>query len=56
MLRRERRRKRMFLAHLAARMLAYEGNSHLEWFEGNLRDHQQDSVNQHKVTYKKLTR
>lgn len=55
---------RMFLDRLATHMLAYEGNSHFEWFEGNFQDYEQDkirrlgadSVNNHKVTYKKLTR
>ena len=55
---------RMFLDRLATHMLAYEGNSHFEWFEGNFADYEQDkirrlgadSVNNHKVTYKKLTR
>jgi len=55
---------RMFLDRLATHMLAYEGNSHFEWFEGNFQDYEQDkirrlgadSVNNHKVSYKKLTR
>jgi len=55
---------RMFLDRLATHMLAYEGDSHFEWFEGNFADYEADkvrrlgpdSVNQHKVTYKKLTR
>lgn len=55
---------RMFLDRLATHMLAYEGDSHFEWFEGNFQDYEQDkirrlgadSVNNHRVTYKKLTR
>ena len=29
---------RMFLDRLATHMLAYEGNGHFEWFEGNFAD------------------
>jgi ATPase subunit of ABC transporter with duplicated ATPase domains len=55
---------RMFLDRLATHMLAYEGNSHFEWFEGNFADYEADkirrlgpdSVNPKKVTYKPLTR
>jgi ATP-binding cassette ChvD family protein len=55
---------RMFLDRLATHMLAYEGNSHFEWFEGNFADYEADkirrlgpeSVNNRKVTYKPLTR
>jgi ATPase subunit of ABC transporter with duplicated ATPase domains len=55
---------RMFLDRLATHMLAFEGDSHVEWFEGNFHDYEQDkirrlgpeSVNPKRVTYKKLTR
>jgi ATP-binding cassette ChvD family protein len=55
---------RMFLDRLATHMLAWEGESHFEWFEGNFADYEADkvrrlgadSVNPHRVTYKKLTR
>jgi ATPase subunit of ABC transporter with duplicated ATPase domains len=55
---------RMFLDRLATHMLAYEGDSHFEWFEGNFADYEADkirrlgpdSVNNRKVTYKPLTR
>ncbi|MDP1729761.1 MAG: energy-dependent translational throttle protein EttA [Devosia sp.] len=55
---------RMFLDRLATHMLAFEGDSHVEWFEGNFADYEADkirrlgadSVNPHRVTYKKLTR
>ena len=55
---------RMFLDRLATHMLAYEGNSHFEWFEGNFADYEADkvrrlgpdAVNPKKVTYKPLER
>lgn len=55
---------RMFLDRLATHMLAFEGDSHVEWFEGNFHDYEQDkirrlgpeSVNPKRVTYKRLTR
>jgi len=55
---------RMFLDRLATHMLAFEGNSHVEWFEGNFADYEADkirrlgpeSVNPRRVTYKLLTR
>ena len=55
---------RMFLDRLATHMLAFEGDSHVEWFEGNFADYEADkvrrlgadSVNPHRATYKKLTR
>jgi len=55
---------RMFLDRLATHMLAFEGDSHVEWFEGNFADYEADkirrlgadSVNPHRVSYKKLTR
>ena len=55
---------RMFLDRLATHMLAFEGDSHVEWFEGNFQDYEkdkmrrlgQDSVIPHRVKYKKLTR
>ncbi|EKF20769.1 energy-dependent translational throttle protein EttA [Nitratireductor pacificus] len=55
---------RMFLDRLATHMLAFEGDSHVEWFEGNFEDYEQDkirrlgpeSVNPKRVTYKRLTR
>jgi ATP-binding cassette ChvD family protein len=55
---------RMFLDRLATHMLAFEGDSHVEWFEGNFQDYEADkirrlgpdSVNPKKVTYKPLTR
>jgi two-component sensor histidine kinase/ABC-type multidrug transport system ATPase subunit len=51
---------RMFLDRLATHILAFEGDSHVEWFEGNFEDYEQDkirrlgadSVNPKRVTYK----
>jgi ATP-binding cassette ChvD family protein len=55
---------RMFLDRLATHMLAFEGDSHVEWFEGNFEDYEKDkvrrlgpdSINPKRVTYKKLRR
>ena len=55
---------RMFLDRMATHMLAFEGDSHVEWFEGNFEDYEADKVrrlgpealNPHKMTYKRLTR
>ena len=55
---------RMFLDRLATHILAFEGDSHVEWFEGNFEDYETDkvrrlgadSINPKRVTYKKLTR
>jgi ATP-binding cassette ChvD family protein len=55
---------RMFLDRLATHILAFEGDSHIEWFEGNYEDYEKDkirrlgadAVNPKRVTYKRLTR
>jgi ATP-binding cassette ChvD family protein len=55
---------RWFLDRIATHMLAFEGESHVEWFEGNFQDYEkdkmrrlgQDSIIPHRVKYKKLTR
>ncbi len=55
---------RMFLDRLATHILAFEGNSHVEWFEGNFEDYEKDkirrlgadAVNPKRVSYKPLTR
>ena len=55
---------RMFLDRLATHILAFEGDSHVEWFEGNFEEYENDkirrlgpdSVNPKRVTYKRLTR
>ncbi|HCX67311.1 MAG TPA: energy-dependent translational throttle protein EttA, partial [Rhodobiaceae bacterium] len=33
---------RWFLDRIATHMLAFEGNSHVEWFEGNYQDYEED--------------
>ncbi|UGY09261.1 MULTISPECIES: energy-dependent translational throttle protein EttA [unclassified Phyllobacterium] len=55
---------RMFLDRLATHILAFEGDSHVEWFEGNFEEYENDkirrlgpdSVNPKRPTYKRLTR
>ncbi len=55
---------RFFLDRLCTHMLAFEGDSHVEWFEGNFEDYEADkirrlgpdSVNPTRVKYKKFTR
>ncbi len=55
---------RMFLDRLATHILAFEGDSHVEWFEGNFEEYEADkikrlgpdSVNPKRVTYKRLMR
>jgi ATP-binding cassette ChvD family protein len=55
---------RMFLDRLATHILAFEGDSHVEWFEGNFADYEEDkkrrlgpdAVNPHRIKYKPLTR
>jgi ATP-binding cassette ChvD family protein len=55
---------RWFLDRIATHILAFEGDSHVEWFEGNFQDYEkdkmrrlgQDSIIPHRMKYKKLTR
>jgi ATPase subunit of ABC transporter with duplicated ATPase domains len=55
---------RFFLDRLATHILAFEGDSHVEWFEGNFQDYEEDKIRRlgpeaerpHRVTYRKLTR
>jgi energy-dependent translational throttle protein EttA len=55
---------RFFLDRLATHILAFEGNSHVEWFEGNFESYEEDKRRRlgdeadrpHRMTYKKLTR
>jgi ATP-binding cassette ChvD family protein len=55
---------RMFLDRLATHILAFEGNSHVEWFEGNFEDYEKDKIrrlgaaaaNPSRIKYKPLTR
>jgi hypothetical protein len=54
----------MFLDRLATHILAFEGDSHVEWFEGNFADYEADkarrlgadAVGHNRVKYKRLTR
>jgi ATPase subunit of ABC transporter with duplicated ATPase domains len=55
---------RFFLDRLATHILAFEGDSHVEWFEGNFEEYEADKRRRmgpeadrpHRMTYKKLTR
>ena len=55
---------RMFLDRLATHILAFEGDSHVEWFEGNFQDYEEDkkrrlgidSIIPHRLKYKKFSR
>ena len=55
---------RFFLDRIATHMLAFEGDSHVEWFEGNFHDYEEDkkrrlgvdSVIPHRLKYKKFSR
>jgi ATP-binding cassette ChvD family protein len=55
---------RWFLDRIATHMLAFEDDSHVEWFEGNFHDYEEDkkrrlgldSTIPHRIKYKKLSR
>ena len=55
---------RMFLDRLATHILAFEGDSHVEWFEGNFQDYEEDkkrrlgedSLMPKRIKYKKFAR
>jgi len=55
---------RFFLDRIATHILAYEGDSHVEWFEGNFADYEEDkkrrlgvdSLIPHRMKYKKFSR
>ena len=57
---------RWFLDRIATHMLAFEGDSHVEWFAGNFSDYEVDhkarlqangeSSEPHRVKYKKISR
>jgi ATP-binding cassette ChvD family protein len=55
---------RWFLDRIATHILAFEGNSHVEWFEGNFADYEEDkkrrlgidSTIPKRIAYKKFTR
>ena len=53
---------RWFLDRIATHMLAFEGDSHVEWFEGNYQDYEKDRHRRlgaeadrpHRIKYRKL--
>jgi ATP-binding cassette ChvD family protein len=55
---------RWFLDRIATHMLAFEGDSHVEWFEGNYQDYEADRHRRlgadadqpHRIKFRKLTR
>jgi ATP-binding cassette ChvD family protein len=55
---------RWFLDRVATHMLAFEGDSHVEWFEGNYQDYEVDRKRRlgidadqpHRIKYKRFTR
>ena len=55
---------RWFLDRIATHILAFEGESHVEWFEGNFQDYEEDkkrrlgtdSIIPHRIKYKKFSR
>jgi ATPase subunit of ABC transporter with duplicated ATPase domains len=55
---------RWFLDRIATHILAFEGDSHVEWFEGNYQDYEGDRKRRlggeadqpHRIKYKPLTR
>jgi ATPase subunit of ABC transporter with duplicated ATPase domains len=55
---------RWFLDRIATHMLAFEGDSRVEWFEGNYQDYEADRKRRlgaaadqpHRIKYRKLTR
>ena len=54
---------RWFLDRIATHILAFEGDSHVEWFEGNFQDYEQDKMRRlgtdstipHRIKYKKFS-
>jgi ATP-binding cassette ChvD family protein len=55
---------RMFLDRIATHMLSFEGDSHVEWFEGNFQDYEEDkkrrlgpdAVEPKRIKYRQFTR
>ena len=55
---------RWFLDRIATHMLAFEGDSHVEWFEGNYQDYEVDRKRRlgaeadqpHRIKFRRLTR
>ena len=53
---------RWFLDRIATHILAFEGDSHVEWFEGNYADYEQDykrrkgadAEQPHRIKYRKI--
>ena len=58
------RHDRFFLDRLATHILAFEGDSHVEWFEGNFADYEEDkkrrlgdaAVEPHRIKFKRFER
>jgi hypothetical protein len=55
---------RFFLDRLATHILAFEGDSHVEWFEGNFAEYEEDkkrrlgeqAVEPHRIKFKRFER
>ena len=55
---------RWFLDRIATHILAFEGDSHVEWFEGNYQAYEEDkkarlgadAVEPHRIKYKPIAR
>ena len=55
---------RFFLDRLATHILAFEGDSHVEWFEGNFADYEEDKKRRlgtdadqpHRIKFRKFAR
>ena len=55
---------RFFLDRIATHILAFEGDSHVEWFEGNYQSYEEDrkrrlgpdAIQPHRIKYKPLSR
>jgi ATP-binding cassette ChvD family protein len=55
---------RWFLDRIATHILSFEDNSHVEWFEGNFQDYEEDKMRRlgvdstipHRIKYKKFSR
>ena len=55
---------RWFLDRIATHILAFEGDSHVEWFEGNYKAYEEDkkhrlgdaAVEPHRIKYKPISR
>ena len=55
---------RWFLDRIATHILAFEGDSHVEWFEGNFADYEEDkkrrlgdaAIEPHRIKFKRFER